>query len=86
MDAISNKINSKFEVKMQGQEIYGDIYGTLQDPKVSVDMKKLLKYQMNKQLGSLFGTDKQETIKKELKSIDIDDVTNTAKSLMDSFF
>ena len=97
MNSINNKVNAKFEIKMQGQELYGDIYGTLQDPKVSVDMKRLLKYQMNKQLGSWLGTEKKEAITKELRDVqkdmseklenlDVDDVTNGAKSLMNSFF
>jgi len=97
MNSKSNRVNSKFEIKMQGQEIYGEIYGTLQDPKVSVDMSKLLKYQMNKQMGAWLGTEKSEVVKKELKNvqkdvtdklktIDVEDVTETAKSFIDGFF
>ncbi len=97
MNAKNNKVNSKFELKMQGQEIYGDIYGTLKNPKVSVDMRKILKYQMNKQMGAWLGTQNSEVVKKELKSvkkdvtkklkeIDVDDVTQTAKSILDGFF
>jgi hypothetical protein len=98
MNSKSNSVNSKFEIKMQGQEIYGDIYGTLQDPKVSVDMSRLLKYQMNKQMGAWLGTEKSEVVKRELKGVkkdvvkkleDIDvveDVTETAKSLLNGFF
>ncbi len=97
MNAQNNKVNSKFEIKMQCQEIYGDIYGTLEDPKVSVDMSRLLKYQMNKQMGAWLGTQKSEVVKKELKSvkkdvteklkeINVDDVTQTAKSILNGFF
>jgi len=98
MNSKSNSVNSKFEIKMQGQEIYGDIYGTLQDPKVSVDMSRLLKYQMNKQMGAWLGTEKSDVVKKELKSVKkdvvkkledidvVDDVTQTAKSLLNGFF
>jgi len=96
MNAKNNKVSSKFELKMQGQEVYGDIYGTLQDPKVSVDMSRLLKYQMGKQMGAWFGTEKSEVVKKELrdvkedvskklKEIDVEDVTDTAKSLINGF-
>ena len=97
MNAQNNKVNSKFELKMQGQELYGDIYGTLQDPKVSVDMSRLLKYQMNKQMGAWLGTGRRDEVKKELKDVsedvtnkikdmDVEDVADTAKSLIDSFF
>jgi hypothetical protein len=97
MNSKNNKVNSKFEIKMQGQELYGDIYGTLKDPKVTVDMRRLLKYQMNKQMGAWLGTENSEVVKKELKSvkqdvskkleeIDVEDVTETAKSFINSFF
>ena len=97
MNAKNNKVNSKFELKMQGQEIYGDIYGTLKNPKVSVDMRKILKYQMNKQMGAWLGTENSEVIKKELKNrtkevkeklkdVDLKNVTDGAKLLMDGFF
>jgi len=97
MNAKNNKVSSKFELKMQGQEVYGEIYGTLQDPKVSVDMSRLLKYQMSKQMGAWLGTEKSEVVKKEIKSvkediakklkeIDVEDVTDTAKSLINGFF
>jgi hypothetical protein len=98
MNSKSNSVNSKFEIKMQGQEIYGDIYGTLQDPKVSVDMSRLLKYQMNKQMGAWLGTEKSDVVKKELNGVKkdvvkkledidvVDDVTQTAKSLLNGFF
>lgn len=97
LNAQNNRVNSNFEIKMQGQEIFGEIYGTLQNPQVSVDMRRLLKYQMNKQLSGWLGTGNTETIKKELdhvqedvtdklKKIDVEDVKEKAKSLIDSFF
>ena len=97
MNARNNNVNSKFELKMQGQEVYGDISGTLQDPKVSVNVSRLLTYQMKKQMSSLLGIERSEVVKKELKSvkkdvvsklteIDTDDVTDKAKSLINGFF
>jgi len=97
MNTQNNKISSKFELKIQGQEVYGDIYGTLQDPKVSVDMRRLLKDQMSKQMGVWLGTEKSEEVKKELKNvqkdiekelkkIDMEEVSDAAKSLINGFF
>ena len=97
MSSKNNSINSKFEVKIAGQELYGDIYGTLKNPKVSIDMKKLLKYQLNKRLGDLLGTKNRESIKKEFKSvkkdvtktlekIDVKSVKEKAKSFLNDFF
>ena len=97
MNAKSNKIDSKFEMKMQGQELAGKLYGSLKDPQVSLDMSRLIKYQMNRQIGSFFGMTNGENVKKKLKSrskefedkldnLEINDVTQKAKSLMNGFF
>ena len=93
LNAQNNRVNSNFEIKMQGQEIFGEIYGTLKNPQVSVDMKKLLKYQMNKQLGGWLGTGEREAIKNvqedvedTLKRIDVEDVTEKAKSFINGLF
>jgi len=56
INILKNSIDSKFEINMQGQEICGDIYGTLQAPKVKIDKRKFMKYQTNKQVGSWLGT------------------------------
>lgn len=85
---------------MQGQEVYGDISGTLQEPKVSVEMSRLLKFQVNKQMNLLLGTQKSEEVKKELKSvkqdvdkkidkfndINLEDVKDRAKLFLNNFF
>jgi len=98
MNSKTNSIDSDFEIKMRGEELAGEIYGTLKDPKVSINMRKLLNYQLNKQLSGLFGTtNKKEildrglnSVKKDitnqLKEIDIDGVTNKAKNIIEGFF
>jgi len=80
-----------------GQELYGGIYGTLKNPKVSIDMQKTLKYQLQKQIGSLLGIGKQELIKRKLNSVkedvsktleevDVERVKEKAKSFLNDFF
>jgi len=97
MNSKTNSIKSKFEVEIAGNELYGDIYGTLDNPKVSINMQKLLKYQLNKQIGNFLGTENKEAIKKELKSvtedvsktleeIDVNSVKEKAKSFLNGFF
>ena len=92
-----NSINSDFDVKLTGEELSGEIYGTLDDPSVSINMKKLLKYQLRKRLGSWLGGEKKETVKKELNSIkedvsntlnkvDVNSVKEKAKSFLKDFF
>ena len=58
MNAKTNGINADFEVAIDGQEFVGKIEGTLEDPKVNLDMSKLIKYQINKQMDEFFGTRK----------------------------
>ncbi len=50
-----NSIDSDFEVKMNGQEIFGRITGTLKHPSVSIDIRRLIKEQIKKRIGSFFG-------------------------------
>ena len=93
----TNSIQSKFEVKIAGEELYGGIYGTLKNPKVSIDMQKLLKYQLNKRLGAWLGTEQKEDIKQKLNSVkedvsktleevDVESVKEKAKSFLKGFF
>jgi len=93
----TNAIESKFEVKIAKEELYGTIYGTLKHPKVSVDMQKLLKYQLNKQIGNWLGTEKKEVLKEKLNSVkkdvskvfdevDVERVKDKAKSFLNGFF
>jgi len=62
----TNSIDSDFDVRMQGQEIFGKIGGTLKHPSVSVDIKRLIKEQLEKKIDSLFGHSKTEKFKNEL--------------------
>ena len=93
----TNAIKSKFEMTIGGQELYGGIYGTLKNPKVSIDMQKILKYQLEKQIGSFLGIGKKELIKRKLNSVkedlsksleevDVERVKEKAKSFLNDFF
>ncbi len=50
-----NTIDSDFEVKINGQEIFGRITGSLKNPSVNVDIKRLIKEQIEKKIDSLLG-------------------------------
>jgi len=76
LDRQKNTIDSKFNLRIQNEELYGTIYGTLEHPKVSIDMKKLLKYQMRKGLDSFFGENQKidskilkDTLKEKTRSL-----------------
>lgn len=56
MDTNNHTINAYFDFKIQDQEFSGKVYGSLGDPDVNLDLQKLIKYQMEKQLDSIMGT------------------------------
>jgi len=50
-----NTIDAYFDFKMQKQEFRGKVFGSLDSPEVNLDMQKLIKYQMDKQLDKMMG-------------------------------
>ena len=50
-----NTIDSDFELKINGQEVFGRITGSLKHPSVSIDMKRLIKEQIKQRIDSFFG-------------------------------
>jgi hypothetical protein len=54
MHAKTNEIKSSFEVKIDGEEFFGKISGTLEKPEVELDMTKIIKYHINKKIESFF--------------------------------
>jgi len=69
LNSETNSIDSKFEIKMQNEELFGEIYGTLENPSVSIDVKRLIKYQVEKKLGSFFGNSTKKKLKDELNQL-----------------
>jgi hypothetical protein len=55
IDKKNNSVNGFFDLKMQGQAFSGKVTGDLKHPKVDLDMQKLLRYQMDKQLDATIG-------------------------------
>ena len=55
MDSEKDILNANFDFKMQRQEFTGKVFGSLDDPTVDLDMHKLIKFQMDKQLDSIMG-------------------------------
>lgn len=71
IDIRKESINSTIELEVGGKRFYGDIDGRLREPHISIDIKKILKYQLNKELNSI---------------IKVDRVKEKAKSFFNSFF
>jgi len=56
IDVLNNSIYSKFEMKIEGEEIFGKINGTLREPKVWINKNRYIIYQTDKHLGNWFRT------------------------------
>lgn len=52
MYAKTNRVNANFNILIHQQELIGKIGGTLQDPKVNLDISRLLQYQIQKKSKS----------------------------------
>ena len=72
MNSQTNAITADFEISIDEQEFLGEVYGTLKDPKVNLDMTRLIKYQINKKIDNFFGREKplnKENTKEKLYEI-----------------
>ena len=55
VDTEKNTINAYFDFKMQKQEFSGKVFGPFDNPEVNLNMQKLIRYQMDKQLDTIMG-------------------------------
>ncbi len=72
MNSKTNAVTGEFDLFINEQELLGEIYGTLDDPKVNLDMSQLIRYQVNKKINNFFGTNKplnKKNTKSKLKNI-----------------
>jgi len=97
MNSKANTIDSDFKLKIDGEEIYGEIYGTLKDPKFSIDVQKFIKRKLSKTLGKWGGTKKREAVarkinavksdvSKKLEEIDVEKIKKKTKHFLNGFF
>ncbi len=81
MDSHQNTIDSHFDLKMQGEALSGEVYGTLASPKVRMDISKYIGFKAKKEIDDFFGIGTSQKIKKKLKDVDIDTVKGFIKGL-----
>ena len=91
MDSNKNTVNAYFDFDMQQQAFSGKIYGLLKEPKVNLNMQRLIRYQMNKQLDSIMGKNTRKGMGKMMDSIPMANMaesvaTETAASFIGMFF
>jgi hypothetical protein len=97
MDSRNNAIDSDFKLKIDGEEVYGEIYGTLKNPKISIDVQKFIKRKLSRTLGKWGGTQKRDAvikkinatkqdISRKLEELDVEAVKNKTKHLLNGLF
>ena len=55
-----NTIDAYFDFKMQDQEFSGKVYGSMDNPKVNLNMQKLIRHKMDEQMDSMVGKGNRE--------------------------
>jgi hypothetical protein len=82
-----NTIDAYFDLKMQAQEFSGKIYGSLHSPKVNLDLQKLVRYQMDKQVDKMIGKDGRKIMEHmPMGGVAKDMATDMGASFMKVFF
>jgi len=82
-----NTINAYFDFKMQHQEFAGKVYGSLDDPKVNLNLQKLVRYQMDKQVDKMIGKDGRKMMEHmPMGGVAKDMATGMGASFMKVFF
>jgi len=56
LNSKTNAIGANFEVQLENQEFVGKVYGTLEEPQVSLEMFNIIQYQINKSIESFLGS------------------------------
>jgi len=82
-----NTINAYFAFDMQEQEFSGKVYGSMDHPKVNLDMQKLIQREMDKQLDGIIGRDGRKLMEKmPMGGVAKDVATEVGASFMGIFF
>ena len=87
IDIKRDKINAYFDFDMTKQKFSGKVYGRLSNPKVNLDMQKLIEFQMDNQLDNIMGKDNREMMENlPMGNVAKDIGTGMAGSFMGIFF
>ncbi len=80
-------VNAYFDVYIQNRELTGKIYGSLDKPKVNLNLQKLIQHEMDRQIDSMGGQVPREMMENmPMGGTAKDVVTGTAGSFMGIFF
>ncbi|MEA2047881.1 MAG: hypothetical protein U9O64_05470 [Campylobacterota bacterium] len=87
IDTKLKEINAYFDIYIQNKELTGKIYGSLNKPKINLNMQRLIQHEMDKQIDSMGGQAPREMMESmPMGGTAKDVVTGTAGSFMKVFF
>ena len=87
IDTNLSTIDAYFDFKMHQQEFSGKVYGALESPKVNLNMQKLVRYQMDKQVDKMIGKDGRKLMEHmPMGGVAKDMATDMGASFMKVFF
>lgn len=82
-----SSINAYFDFKMQKQEFAGKVYGALESPEINLNLQKLVRYQMDKQVDKMIGKDGRKIMEHmPMGGVAKDMATGMGASFMKVFF
>jgi uncharacterized protein Smg (DUF494 family) len=82
-----NTINAYFAFDMQEQEFSGKVYGSMDHPKINLDMQKLIQREMDKQLDGIMGKKSRKLMESmPMGGVAKDMATEVGASFMGIFF
>lgn len=87
IDTKLHTINAYFDFNMQKKIFSGKVYGRLDDPKVNLNMQKLIRREMDKQVDKMIGKDNREIMESmPMGDVAKDMATDMGASIMKVFF
>lgn len=87
IDTKQNSVNAYFDIYLQNREFTGKIYGSLDKPKINLNMQKLIQHEMDRQIDSMGGKAPREMMEgMPMGGTAKDVVTGTAGGFMGIFF
>lgn len=87
IDTQKSTINAYFDFQMQAQEFSGKVFGDLENPHVNLNMQKLIRYQMDKQVDKMIGRSNRKMMEKmPMAPVAKDVAADMGASFMKVFF
>jgi len=87
IDTNESNINAYFDFKVQKQEFSGKIFGSLDKPNVNLNMQKLIRYQMDKQVDKMIGKNNRKIMENmPMGGVAKDVATDVGASFIKVFF